>query len=125
MKASTIVMSLITASSLALAASVALAHPGFGPGAGHGPGMGMGMGPGAGCGGGMMGQGAGPFGGQAGTGTPLMTPEERTAMHERMRSATTVEERQRLMAENRTEMQRRAAERGITCPGLAANAGNK
>lgn len=121
MKASTIVMSLITASSLALAASVALAHPGFGPGQGPGYGMGMmGGGPG-GCGGpGMMGQGAGPFGAGA---NPLFTPEERTAFQERMRSATTPEERQRLMQEHRTQMQQRAAERGYACPGLNANAG--
>ncbi|HET9580410.1 MAG TPA: hypothetical protein VFP44_21460 [Usitatibacter sp.] len=118
MKSSTIVMSLITASGLALA-TVALAHPGFGPGGGYGPGHGMGMGAGM----GMMGGGCGPAGAQGAGTTPLFTPEEMTAFRERMRGAATVEERQRLMLEHRTEMQKRAGERGWTCPGLAANTG--
>jgi hypothetical protein len=45
----------------------------------------------------------------------LTTPEERTAFREKMRSATP-EQRQQLAAANRTEMQRRAAERGVTLP---------
>jgi hypothetical protein len=49
-----------------------------------------------------------------GAGQPLMTPEERTALRERMRNAGTPEERQRIAAETRAEMQKRAAERGIT-----------
>lgn len=45
-----------------------------------------------------------------------MTPEERTALMEKMRNARTPEERQKIAAENRTEMQKRAKERGITLP---------
>lgn len=46
----------------------------------------------------------------------LMTPEERTAFREKMRAAKTPEERQQLALANRTEMQKRAAEKGITLP---------
>ena len=108
------------AAGLALVATLAVAHPGgWGPGAGDGPGRGMGPG--------MMGQGwgsagcasataqGGPFAGQ-----PLFTVEEMTAHREAMRNATSFEQRQQLMLAHRTEMQRRAAERGITCPGPAA-----
>lgn len=116
MKPSTIVMSLITASGLALAATVALAQPGFGPG--WGPGHGMGM-MGAGCGPANA-QGAGPFAAGA---TPLFTTEEMTAFRDRMRNAATIEERQKLMLEHRAEMQKRAAERGWNCPALNANTG--
>ena len=117
-----IAMGLVAATGLALAATLAVAHPGggWGPGAGHGPGQGMGYG--------MMGQGwggcaaaqgqNGPFAGQ-----PLFTVEEMTAHRDAMRNATTVEQRQQLMLAHRTEAQRRAAERGITCPGLAAAPG--
>ena len=64
---------------------------GMGPGAGHGP----------------AGQGAGHA---------LMTPEERTALQEKMRNAKTPEERQKLAEATRTEMQKRAKEKGITLP---------
>ena len=64
---------------------------GMGPGAGHGP----------------AGQGAGHA---------LMTPEERTAIQEKMRNAKTPEERQKLAEATRTEMQKRAKEKGITLP---------
>lgn len=116
-----IALGFVAAAGLALAATLAVAHPGGGWGPGAGPGAGRGMGPG------MMGQGwggggcaaataqSGPFSGQ-----PLFTVEEMTAQREAMRNATTVEQRQQLMLAHRTEMQRRAAERGITCPGLAA-----
>jgi hypothetical protein len=105
---------LIAAASLMITAAV-YAHPGeMGSGmgeagAGHpmmGAGMGMGMGHGA------MGKGpAGP-----GAARQLMTPEERTAMREKMHSAKTPEERQSLAAANHAEMQRRAKEKGITLP---------
>ncbi len=49
-------------------------------------------------------------------GQQLMTPEERTAMREKMRAAATPEERQQIMAANHAEMQKRAAEKGITLP---------
>ncbi len=72
---------------------------------------------------GNMGQGrmqAMNYGGNRGTGPQagrqLMTPEERTAMQEKMRATTTPEERQQLMAANHAEMQKRAAEKGITLP---------
>jgi hypothetical protein len=125
-----IVMGFVAATGLALAATLAVAHPGggWGPGYGAGPGQGRGMGQGMGMGHGM-GQGyggcaaaaqnqTGPFAGQ-----PLFTVEEMTAQREAMRNATTVEQRQELMLAHRTEAQRRAAERGITCPGLAAAPG--
>ena len=116
------VMGFVAATGLALAATLAVAHPGGGWGQGAGPGYGMGQGMGYGMGQGMghgwghgmMGQN-GPFAGE-----PLFTAEEQNAFRDQMRSATTVEERQRLAQERRTEAQSRAAERGITCPGLAA-----
>jgi hypothetical protein len=46
----------------------------------------------------------------------LMTPEERTATMEKMRAAKTPEERQQIAAATRAEMQKRAAEKGITLP---------
>lgn len=46
----------------------------------------------------------------------LTTPEERTAMREKMRAAKTPEERQQIAAANRSELQKRAAEKGITLP---------
>jgi len=51
-----------------------------------------------------------------GTGQQLMTPEERTALQEKMRNASTPEERQQIAAANRAEMQKRATEKGITLP---------
>jgi hypothetical protein len=58
-----------------------------------------------------MGGGAGH-----GAGQQLMTPEERTALQEKMRNAKTPEERQQIAAANRAEMQKRATEKGITLP---------
>ncbi len=86
-------------------------HHGYGAQGGHGPGAMMqgaqgGYGPGA-----MMQGGQGP---QAAF--QLMTPEERTAMQEKMRNAKTPEERQQIALTNRAEMQKRAAEKGITLP---------
>jgi len=98
---------------LTIAAAAASAHPGqMGGGMGHpmmggiGQGMQGAMGPGA-MGGGRTGQ----MGGQA-----LMTPEERQALTEKMRNAATPEERQKLAEATRTEMEKRAKERGITVP---------
>ena len=51
-----------------------------------------------------------------GAGQQLMTPEERTALMEKMRNAKTPEERQKIAAANRAEMQKRAKEKGITLP---------
>ncbi len=126
-----IVMSLIGAAGVALAGT-ALAHPGGygGMGRGMGPGMMGGMGacaaagaePSAACP--MMGAGAMQGGGGCALGGPgaaqgLMTDEERQAFAEKMRSAKTHEERHKLALENRTEMQKRATERGIELPPMS------
>ena len=120
------------AMALMLIGTNALAHPGgWGMGGAMGPGMMRGVGPcvaAAGAdeatcplagGGGPRanaGRGCAAYGtGEPGAAAqPLMTPEERQAFFDKMRSATTPEERQKLMLENRAEMQKRAAERGIT-----------
>ena len=66
---------------------------------------------------GAMGGGAAGHGAAGhGTGQQLMTPEERTALQEKMRNAATPEERQKLAEATRTGMQKRAQERGITLP---------
>ena len=92
---------------LGIAVATAYANPGQ-MGGGMGPQMHMkgGMGPGA-----MKGGPAGPAAAQE-----LMTPEERTALQEKMRNAKTPEERQQIAAANRAEMQKRATEKGITLP---------
>lgn len=59
-------------------------------------------------------QGQGPRGPQ--TGQSLITPEERTAFRDKMRNAKTPEERQQIALANRAEMEKRAAEKGITMP---------
>jgi hypothetical protein len=109
------------AASLTLAfATAALAQPaaGFGPGPcaeyGTQAGPGAGMGPGGRMGGPgrMMATG---FGGR-GVGNQLMTTEEWTAHREKMFNAATPEERQQIAAANHAEMQKRAAENGITLP---------
>jgi hypothetical protein len=51
-----------------------------------------------------------------GAGQQLMTPEERTALQEKMRTAKTPEERQQIATSNRAEMQKRAQANGITLP---------
>ena len=118
-----IVAGLVAAASLMITAAV-YAHPGgMGQGMGEG-GVGhrmMGAGMGDGHGHGMMGHGMGKGAmgpGNAGPGAAgqLMTPEERTAMREKMRSAKTPEERQKLAEANRAEMQKRAKEKGIALP---------
>ena len=58
-----------------------------------------------------MGGGAGH-----GAGQQFMTPEERTALQEKMRNARTPEERQQIATATRTEMEKRAKEKGITLP---------
>ncbi len=98
---------------LSLAVAASFAQPGP-MGGGMGPGMMGRMGPG------MMGNmgpramGAGFAGPQAGQ--SLMTPEERTAIQEKMRNAATPEERQKLAEATHAEMQKRAKEKGITLP---------
>jgi hypothetical protein len=108
-------------------AATAYAHQGegrgMGPGAqggqhqgmqggitGHGQMQGMGGGRGEGCDAGKN------AGNRPQAGQQLMTPEERTAMREKMRSAKTPEERQQIALANRAEMQKRATEKGITLP---------
>jgi hypothetical protein len=49
-------------------------------------------------------------------GQQLMTPAERNAHLEKLRAATTHEERLKLRDEHRAEMQKRAKEKGITLP---------
>jgi hypothetical protein len=101
-----IAIGLIGSISLGLTVAAAHAHPGP---------MGGGMGPMAmrgGMGPGTMGAGfAGPAAAQQ-----LMTPEERTATINKMRNAATPEERQKIAEATRTEMQKRAKEKGITLP---------
>jgi len=96
---------IIAALGLGLAAAVH-AHPGQQGG--------MGMHDKAGMQQGMQGK-AGMHEGMRGAAQQLMTPEERTALMEKMRSATP-EERQKLAADTRAEMQKRAQEKGITLP---------
>jgi Spy/CpxP family protein refolding chaperone len=97
---------------LGIAVATVYAQPGpMGGGMEHGKGgmqhgMKGGMGPSA--------TGHGPAG--QGAGHALMTPEERTALQEKMRNAKTPEERQKLAEATRTEMQKRAKEQGITLP---------
>ena len=106
---------------LGIAAAAAYAHPGQ-MGGGMGPHMQDGMQHGAMAGmqhGARGGTGYGPMGAGAtghGVGQQLMTPEERTALREKMRNAATPEERQSIAAENHAEMQKRATEKGITLP---------
>ncbi len=70
----------------------------------------MGKNQGQGCDG-MMNQGA-----RQQTGQQLMTPDERTAMRDKMRNANSPEERQQIALANHAEMQKRATEKGITLP---------
>ena len=99
---------------LALVVATAFAQSdSMGPGKGHMMGMQGGM-SGMMQGGihnGMQGGSAGQMGGQQ-----LMTPQEREALAEKMRSAKTPEERQALAAATRAEMEKRAKEKGITLP---------
>jgi hypothetical protein len=71
---------------------------------------------------GPMGGGKGPHGkagmqhGKMSGMQQLMTPEERTALQEKMHKAKTPEERQKLAQATRDEMQKRAKEKGIALP---------
>jgi hypothetical protein len=104
--------SVVASLGLGIAVATAYAHPGQ---------MGDGMGPQS---KGSMQHGAkggtqhGGMGGGAvhGAGQQLMTPEERTALQEKMRNAKTPEERQQIATATRTEMEKRAKEKGITLP---------
>ena len=111
------------------AAPAAGAGPGMGPGSGMGPGMGQGMGQGMGPGAGMgpgMHQGMGP--GMGGPymnwhmnrgntpGYMLMTPEERTAHLNKMRSLQSADECNAYMTEHRAKMTERAKEKGAAAP---------
>jgi uncharacterized protein involved in copper resistance len=53
---------------------------------------------------------------QHGAGQQLMTPEERTALRDKMHNAKTPEERQQIATANHAEMQKRAREKGVTLP---------
>jgi len=102
-----------TSLSLGIAATAVYAQPGQ-MGGGMRPQMkgGMQSGMQGGVGPGAMGRGAaGPQAAQQ-----LMTPEERTAIRDKMRNAATPEERQKLSEANHAEMQQRAKEKGITLP---------
>ena len=98
------------AAGLGLAVAAAYAHPGAGFGSqgdasgGFGPGSMRGMGLPM-----MHGGHGGPTSAQQ-----LVTPEERQAFIEKMRSAKTAEERQKLAEANRAEIEKRAKEKGIT-----------
>ena len=70
----------------------------------------MGQNQGQGCDGAKT-QGSTPQAGQQ-----LMTPDERTAMRDKMRNAQSPEERQQIALANHAEMQKRATEKGITLP---------
>ena len=85
---------------------------GYGMMGGGGPGMmGYGM---------MGGGGPGMMGGRVLASNQafqqLMSPEERTALMEKMSKATTIEERQKMATANFAEMEKRAKEKGIALP---------
>jgi hypothetical protein len=108
-----VVAGVVASLGLGIAVATAYAHPGqvggdTGPHAQGGMQHGVqgGRGPGA------MGHGAAG----RGAGVQLMTPEERTALMEKMRSATTPEERQKIAEATHAEMEKRAQEKGITLP---------
>ena len=112
---------IIASLGLGIAVAAAYAQPGQ-MGGGMGPHAQGGMQHGAMAGmqhGAKGGTGHGPMGAGAaghGAGQQLMTPEERTAVQEKMRNAATPEERQKIAEATRTEMQKRAQEKGITLP---------
>jgi hypothetical protein len=103
---------------LGIAVAAAYANPGqMGGGMEHGKG-GMQHDAKGGMQHGKGGMGQAGMGGGAGhgAGQQLMTPEERTALQEKMRNAKTPEERQQIATATRAEMQKRAKEKGITLP---------
>lgn len=111
-----------------LLAGVALAQPGPGMGGGMGGGMGPGMMQGQPpC---MKGDAASPAGPNCGwrmnrrntPGMGLMTPEERIAHRDKMRSMKSAEECQAYITEHHAQMAERAKAKGITLPTQRANA---
>lgn len=135
-KSHKVVAGIIAAAGLGLAVASAYADP-QGMGAGTGPhamggmqhgttgAMGLGaMGTGA-MGTGAMGHGAAGQG--AGAGPTALTPEEHTALAQKMRNAKTPEERQQIAAATRAEMQKRAQAKEATHPehrGMGAGMGH-
>lgn len=59
------------------------------------------------------------------SGRALMTPEEHAAQRDRMRNATSIEERDRLHREHHAQMQQRAQEQGLTLPDMPQAQGNR
>jgi hypothetical protein len=113
---------------LGIAVATAYATPGQ-MGGGTGPHAKAGMQHGAKGGmqhakGGMQHGAAGQGAGGHGAGHGLVTQEERAALQEKMRNATTREERQKIAQTFRAEVQKRAQEKGITLPeGRGPNTG--
>ncbi len=56
-------------------------------------------------------------------GSQLMTPAERNAFRKKMRSMKTNRERETLRMQHHEQMQKRAAERGVTLPDMPAHQG--
>ena len=109
-KSRNVIAAVIAAAALGLGVSAVYAHP-VQAGGGMGPHMKGGP------------QHRGSAGGHSGVaGHQLLTPEERTELQQKMRAATTPEERQKLAQATRVEVQKRAAEKGITLPGPDAAA---
>jgi Spy/CpxP family protein refolding chaperone len=113
MKIRTLALSALLGATLSASA---LAQPGqgMGPGGGMGPGMG-GMGPG---GKGMQYR----FNKDNTPGWSLMTPEERTAHHDKMMAAKTYDDCKAAQAEQHKQMEERAKAQGKTLPGPRQNA---
>ncbi len=88
------------------------AQPGPGTGAGPGKGSGTGPGPGAGPGQGM-GVGMQRWSRERMYGAPLMTLDERQEHQRRMWNAKTVEERNKVRDEHRTQMLERARQQNL------------
>lgn len=61
---------------------------------------------------------AAPMGEERIYGSELMTPQERQEYRDRMQSATTAEERERIRAEHHEQMMERAKEQGVTLPDM-------
>ena len=107
---------------LGVGIGTAVSYAQQGPAAQTGVPCATGGGPQQGMMGGNMGYGMMQGGRQQGMAGPnsaiqqLMTPEERSALVEKMRNAKTPDERQKLATENRAEMEKRAKEKGITLP---------
>ena len=93
-------------------ASPILAQPAGGQGMGPGAGQGAGMGPGTGGGKGMQ------FNADKDNtwGYQLMSPEERNAHRDKMRSTKTYDECKALQEDHHKAMEVRAKEKGVTLP---------